>query len=94
MIPIAATSIGTGKGHVFRTAEIITMEATRDEQIYGLEDGELCPECSHTWTPRGPAHFTDCRYFSLDDERDEEPAVPLSVTSSEMVSEKLQKAAA
>jgi len=70
------------------------MEAARDEQIYGLEDGEQCPECSHTWNLEGPAHFTDCRYFSLDDDRDEEPSVPLSVAGREMFSEKLQKAAA
>jgi hypothetical protein len=94
MIPIAAPSIRTGKGHVCRTAEVITMEAARDEQVYGLEDGELCPECSHTWTLSGPAHFTDCRYFSLDDDRDEEPSVTQWVASYEMVIDRWQKVAA
>ncbi len=70
------------------------MEAARDEHLYGLEDGEHCPECSHTWALDGPAHFTDCRYFCLDDDRDEEPPVPLSVASSRMVNDALQKAAA
>ena len=35
---------------------------------------ERCPECRHIWNEVGPAHFTDCRYFSLDDDRDEETA--------------------
>ena len=35
---------------------------------------ERCPECGHIWNEVGPAHFTDCRYFSLDDDRDEETA--------------------
>jgi hypothetical protein len=34
---------------------------------------ENCPECGHSWKEDGPAHFTDCRYFCLDDDRDEEP---------------------
>ena len=37
-----------------------------------LEVIERCPECGHTWTDEGPAHFVDCRYFCLDDERDED----------------------
>lgn len=70
------------------------MEAPRDEHIYGLEDGEHCPECSHTWTLDGPAHFTDCRYFSLDDDRDEEPPVCLCIAGREMVIGEMHKAAA
>lgn len=70
------------------------MEATRDEQLYGPEDGELCPECSHPWTLSGPAHFTDCRYFCLDDDRDEEPSVALWVAGYEMVIDRLQNVAA
>ena len=31
-----------------------------------------CPECLHVWDDGGPSHFHDCRYFSLDDDRDEE----------------------
>jgi hypothetical protein len=26
------------------------------------------------WNDVGPAHFADCRFFCLDDDRDEEPA--------------------
>jgi len=40
------------------------------------EERERCPECGHVWKDVGPAHFADCRYFSLDDERDEEMATP------------------
>ena len=40
-----------------------------------VEEVERCPECSHLWNDVGPAHFTDCRYFSLDDDRDEDPMV-------------------
>jgi hypothetical protein len=45
---------------------------------YGAEEGEYCPSCMHPWTFNGPAHYSDCRYFSLDDERDEGPWVPPS----------------
>ena len=33
---------------------------------------DRCPECLHVWDDGGPLHFHDCRYFSLDDDRDEE----------------------
>jgi hypothetical protein len=42
-----------------------------------VEEVEVCPECSHPWNDSGPAHFTDCRYFSLDDDRDEDPLIHL-----------------
>ncbi len=70
------------------------MEAPREDLIYGLEEGEHCPECSHTWNLEGPAHFTDCRYFSLDDDRDEESAVRPWVTGREGVPGEMQRAAA
>jgi len=70
------------------------MTAGRDKQTYGFEEDEHCPECSHTWHLEGPAHFTDCRYFSLDDGRDEEFAVCLWVTGREGVSGQMQEAAA
>jgi len=45
----------------------------RGKQLFPATDElERCPICGHEWADRGPAHFTDCRYFSLDDERDEE----------------------
>ena len=47
------------------------MEAPYNEEIYGATDGESCPECNHAWFLDTPAHFADCRYFSLDDDRDE-----------------------
>jgi hypothetical protein len=71
-----------------------TLGVPRNKQTYGLQDGEYCPECDHPWTLDGPAHFDDCRYFSLDDDRDEEPPVRLWVTRREMVIGELQKAAA
>ena len=37
-------------------------------------EAERCPECGHMWNDVGPAHFADCRFFCLDDDRDEEPA--------------------
>ena len=56
---------------LFRTMLEATVEAPYNGEIYGVTDGESCPECSHVWFLDAPAHFTDCRYFSLDDDRDE-----------------------
>lgn len=36
---------------------------------------DRCPECWHAWNEVGPAHYADCRFFSLDDDRDEEYVV-------------------
>ncbi len=48
------------------------MTIERESTGFGTDSGEHCPECGHPWYLEGPAHFTDCRYFSLDDDRDEE----------------------
>jgi hypothetical protein len=72
----------------------ITLAAAHDKLTYGLEDGEQCPECSHTWPLDGPAHFTDYRYFSLDDDRDEESLVRLWPAGRSMITDELQKTAA
>jgi hypothetical protein len=64
---------------LFRTMQESISGAPRGRQTYGSEDGEHCPECSHAWALEGPAHFTDCRHFSLDDDRDEEVPVRLLV---------------
>jgi hypothetical protein len=70
------------------------LEALCNEVTYGAKDGEYCPECGHAWTFDAPAHFTDCRYFSLDDDRDEQPSVLHRVTRRQIVIGELQKAAA
>jgi len=44
-----------------------------EDLVCDAEVQENCPECGHSWKEDGPAHFTDCRYFCLDDDRDEEP---------------------
>ena len=44
-----------------------------EDLIFDTEVQESCPECGHSWKEDGPAHFNDCRYFCLDDDRDEEP---------------------
>jgi hypothetical protein len=44
-----------------------------EDLVFDAEVQENCPECGHSWKEDGPAHFTDCRYFCLDDDRDEEP---------------------
>ena len=44
-----------------------------EELVFVTEVQESCPECGHSWKEDGPAHFNDCRYFCLDDDRDEEP---------------------
>ncbi len=45
----------------------------RIEQSFPItEEDERCPSCGHAWEDRGPAHFADCRYFSMDDDRDED----------------------
>jgi len=54
------------------------MEPLQIEHTFGIEDMEDCPECYHAWFLTGSSHFSDCRYFSLDDDRDEEPSVYLS----------------
>jgi hypothetical protein len=70
-----------------------TMKAARNKEIYGLEESEYCPECGHVWTVDGSAHFVDCRYFCLDDDRDEEQPVTSWVAGREMVIGERQKAA-
>jgi hypothetical protein len=44
-----------------------------EDLAFDADAPENCPECSHSWKDDGPAHFPDCRYFCLDDDRDEEP---------------------
>jgi hypothetical protein len=44
-----------------------------EDLMFDAEVQENCPECGHSWKEDGPAHFTECRYFCLDDDRDEEP---------------------
>jgi hypothetical protein len=44
-----------------------------EDLVFDAEVQENCPACGHSWKEDGPAHFTDCRYFCLDDDRDEEP---------------------
>ena len=44
-----------------------------EDLVFDAEVQENCPECGHSWKVDGPAHFNDCRYFCLDDDRDEEP---------------------
>jgi len=41
------------------------MQETETEQ---LEDIDQCPECGHSWANDEPAHYHDCRYFTLEDE--------------------------
>jgi hypothetical protein len=72
----------------------IAMAAAHDKQSYGPEEGENCPECSHTWPLDGSAHFADCRYWCLDDDRDEESSVRLWAPRRKMITGELQKAAA
>ena len=37
------------------------------------EDGtEICPECGHIWVDYGSGHYHDCRYYTLEDELEEE----------------------
>jgi len=71
-----------------------TVETPRNGEAYGEREGESCPECNHAWILQGPAHFTDCRYFSLDDDRDEQPSVLLRGTGRGMGLGELAKAAA
>lgn len=51
------------------------MDPRADGLLNTHDQIERCPECGHSWTEVGPAHFADCRYFSLDDDRDEDPIV-------------------
>lgn len=66
------------------------MKRLIEQRFPAAEELERCPVCSHEWADRGPAHFADCRYFCLDDDRDEDQAglgwkddvVPLPVPST------------
>jgi hypothetical protein len=44
-----------------------------EDLVFDAAVQESCPECGHSWKEDGPAHFNDCRYFCLDNDRDEEP---------------------
>ncbi len=57
-----------------------TVEAPHNIETYDARDSEYCPACGHTWAFGGPAHYFDCRYFALDDDRDEEPLVRMWAT--------------
>ena len=57
-----------------------------EDLMCDTEVQENCPECGHSWKEDGPAHFTDCRYFCLDDDRDEEP---LQLLWSKMIAKDL-----
>ena len=48
------------------------MTIRSDHYALVQEEIDHCPVCGHAWRERGAAHFADCRYFSLDDDRDEE----------------------
>ena len=43
-------------------------ERITEEEVDRKIDIEQCPECGHSWEDEGPAHYHDCRYFTLDDE--------------------------
>ena len=51
------------------------MGHSRSQSEYRLRaDGvEICPECGHLWSDYGAGHYHDCRYFTLEDEMEEEP---------------------
>jgi hypothetical protein len=36
---------------------------------------ERCPECGHEWNDVGPVHFADCRFFWIEEERDDDMIV-------------------
>lgn len=36
---------------------------------------ERCPECGHEWNDVGPVHFTDCRFFWVEEDRDDDVIV-------------------
>jgi hypothetical protein len=55
------------------------MKQRAKRRLLRIEVLERCSECGHLWTDSGPAHYADCRYFSLDDDRDEESNAQLDV---------------
>jgi hypothetical protein len=50
------------------------MKQRIEQRFPGTEELERCPVCAHEWADRGPSHFADCRYFCMDDDRDEDRA--------------------
>jgi hypothetical protein len=50
------------------------MKRRIEQRFPAAEEQERCPVCGHEWADLGPAHFADCRYFCLDDDRDEDQA--------------------
>lgn len=50
------------------------MVRNRQQSEYILQDDgtELCPECGHLWSDYGAIHYHDCRYFTLEDDLEED----------------------
>jgi hypothetical protein len=36
---------------------------------------ERCPECGHVWNDVGAVHYSDCRYFWFEEDRDDDTIV-------------------
>jgi hypothetical protein len=45
---------------------------TSSEYVLKEDGTEICPECGHISVDYGSGHYHDCRYFTLDDELEEE----------------------
>jgi hypothetical protein len=70
------------------------MDPSHNVRTYGAGAFDYCPECNHAWALEGSAHFTDCHYFSLDNDRDEESFTRPGITEGDMAIGDARKAAA
>jgi uncharacterized Zn ribbon protein len=48
---------------------------SNSEYVIQTNGAEVCPECGHLWTEYSSGHYHDCRYFSLQDDQEEDIAL-------------------
>jgi hypothetical protein len=65
---------------------------TRGSHVDVIEQADLCPECRHAWVNDEPAHYTDCRFFLLENwsNEDEDDDV-FTLQGSSMMNEAYQQ---
>ena len=42
------------------------------EYVIQDDGSEVCRECGHLWSDYGSGHYHDCRYFTLEDESEDD----------------------
>jgi hypothetical protein len=42
----------------------------KEESVIANDELDCCEECGHLWNDEGPTHYTDCRYFTIEEGED------------------------